>query len=186
MTLCQERGSFPRWLLGSSKPAWAIGEAFPDQLFSIVERTSFAVTCRGVRRNAVLTLRDGSLAHDWVSDRLGRRAPDASRRELHRQRCDAGEEFRARVGRHRASPRRRRPFVRERWTTAARTSTGLHRHRPDTSAVPKSPFARLTTAAVGGHDFDPNDFACYRRCVEGARSRRVAGIKQRDRHETSP
>jgi hypothetical protein len=58
--------------------------------------------------------------------------------------------------------------------------------RPLSGAVPKSPFAGLTTAAVGGHDFDPNDFACYRRRVEGARSRRVAGIKQRDCHETSP
>jgi hypothetical protein len=28
-------------LNGSSKPAWAIGEAFPDQDFSIVDRTSF-------------------------------------------------------------------------------------------------------------------------------------------------
>jgi uncharacterized protein len=40
-------------LNGSSKPAWAIGEAFPDQLFSIIDRTSFAVTKRlGLARAA--------------------------------------------------------------------------------------------------------------------------------------
>ena len=36
-----------------------------------------------------------------------RRVPGASGRELHRQRRDAGEELRARLGRHRASPRQR-------------------------------------------------------------------------------
>ena len=42
-----------------------------------------------------------------------RRVPDASGRELHRQRRDAGKELRARLGRHRASPRQRRHTARQ-------------------------------------------------------------------------
>ena len=60
--------------------------------------------------NAVLSLRARvAWAHDWVSDPdARRRVPGAAGRELHRQRRDAGEELRARVCRHRASPRQRR------------------------------------------------------------------------------
>ena len=65
--------------------------------------------------NAVLTLRARlAWAHDWVSDPSARgRVPDASGRELHRQRRDPGEELRARLGRHRASPRQRRHTARQ-------------------------------------------------------------------------
>jgi len=46
--------------------AWAIGEAFPDQLFSIVDRTSFAVMERlGITRVA-------SLDDDFAVYRYGR------------------------------------------------------------------------------------------------------------------
>jgi len=41
--------------LGDLEAAWAIGEAFPDQDFSIVDRTSFAVMRRlGIHRVATL------------------------------------------------------------------------------------------------------------------------------------
>ena len=65
--------------------------------------------------NAVLSLR----ARRRLGARLGERpdartgVPGASGRELHRQRRDAGEELRARLGRHRASPRQRRHAARQ-------------------------------------------------------------------------
>ena len=68
-----------------------------------------------INPNAVLTLRARlAWAHDWVSDPDARGGvPDAAGRELHRQRRDAGEGFRAGVGRHRASPRQRRLAARQ-------------------------------------------------------------------------
>ena len=65
--------------------------------------------------SAVLTLRARlAWAHDWVSDpTLGGGVPDAPGRELHRQRRDTGEELRARLRRHRASPRQRRHAARQ-------------------------------------------------------------------------
>ena len=59
---------------------------------------------------AVLALRARlAWAHDWVSDPiLAAAVPDASGRELHRQRCDAGTELRAGIGRRGASACQRR------------------------------------------------------------------------------
>ena len=64
---------------------------------------------------AVLALRARlAWAHDWVSDPdpCGG-VPDASGRELHRQRCDAGTELRAGIGRRGASACQRRLVARQ-------------------------------------------------------------------------
>ena len=57
--------------------------------------------------------------------------PGASRRELHRQRRDAGEEFRAHLGGRRASPRQRRHAARQvrRRVRLALLHLRRHRHR---------------------------------------------------------
>ena len=64
---------------------------------------------------AVLALRARlAWAHDWVTDPiLAGGVPDASGRELHRQRCDAGAELRAGIGRRGASACQRRLAARQ-------------------------------------------------------------------------
>ena len=68
-----------------------------------------------VYSNAVLALRGRvAWAHDWVSDpTLTAVVPDASRFELHRQRCGPAAELRAGVSRRRASPRKRDHVTRQ-------------------------------------------------------------------------
>jgi T5SS/PEP-CTERM-associated repeat protein len=82
-------------------------------------------------RDAVLTWR-GRLAwaHDWVSDPNAHlRVPGASRRELHRQRRDAGEELRARLGRRGAALCQRRLVAGQARRRVRRPQQHLCRHR---------------------------------------------------------
>ena len=81
--------------------------------------------------NAVLSLRARvAWAHDWVSDPIARtRVPGASGRELHRQRRHAGEELRAGLGRHRASPRQRHRAARQVRRRVREPLLDLRRHR---------------------------------------------------------